>query len=279
MDLSQVKLVVMDMDGTLLNSKSEVSDLFFRLYQKLTNHKIHFVAASGRQYHSIIDKLAPIKDDITIIAENGAFVTQKDKEIAKINLPIERVLDLVPILRNIDNIYFTLCGKKSAYIETYDQKFITILKEYYSEFKFVHDLTEVKEDDFFKIAVYHFESSEKYIYPAVKHFENVMQVKVSGEHWVDLSQPNANKGYALKLVQDKLGISVNETMVFGDYNNDLEMLRLAHFSYAMENAHPNVKKEARFSSKSNDQAGVEIILEQLLKALTNVNQRNFLLKE
>ena len=266
MDLSQIKLVVMDMDGTLLNSKSEVSDQFFDLYQKLTKHKIHFVAASGRQYHSIIDKLATIKDDITIIAENGAFVAQKDKELAKINLPLERVLELIPVLRNIDDIYFTLCGKKSAYIETYDENFITILKEYYSEYKFVNDLTKIKDDDFFKIAIYHFESSEKYIYPAVKHFEKIMQVKVSGEHWVDISQPNANKGYALKLVQDRLGIGVDETMVFGDYNNDLEMLRLAHFSYAMENAHPNVKKEARYKTKSNDEAGVEIILENLLKA-------------
>jgi len=266
MDLSKVKLVVMDMDGTLLNSKSEVSDRFFSLYQKLTKHKIHFVAASGRQYHSIIDKLAIIKDGITIIAENGAFVAQKDQELLKINLPLEKVRKLIPVLRNIDNIYFTLCGKKSAYIETSDHKFIAILKEYYSEYKFVSDLTKVKEDDFFKIAVYHFESSEKYIYPAVKHFEKIMQVKVSGQHWVDLSQPNANKGNALKLVQHKLGISVDETMVFGDYNNDLEMLRLAHFSYAMGNAHPNVKKEARFATKSNDEAGVEAILELLLKA-------------
>jgi len=266
MDLSRIKLVVMDMDGTLLNSKSEVSDQFFNLYQKLTKHEIHFVAASGRQYHSIIDKLATIKDDITIIAENGAFVVQKDKELAKINLPLQRVLELIPILRNIDNIYYTLCGKKSAYIETYNDEFITILKEYYSEYQFVKDLTKVKDDDFFKIAVYHFESSEKYIYPAVKHFEKIMQVKVSGEHWVDISEPNANKGYALQLVQDRLGIGVNETMVFGDYNNDLEMLRLAHFSYAMENAHPNVKKEARFQTKSNDRGGVEEILEKLLNA-------------
>ena len=266
MDISQIKLVVMDMDGTLLNSKSEVSDQFFNLYQKLTKHEIQFVAASGRQYHSIIDKLATIKDEITIIAENGAFVVQKDKELAKINLPLERVLELIPILRNIDNIYYTLCGKKSAYIETYDENFISILREYYSEYKFVADLTKIKDDDFFKIAVYHFESSEKYIYPAVKHFEKIMQVKVSGQHWVDISQPNANKGYALQLVQDRLGISIDETMVFGDYNNDLEMLRLAHFSYAMENAHPNVKREANFKTKSNDEAGVEIILEHLLKA-------------
>jgi Cof subfamily protein (haloacid dehalogenase superfamily) len=266
MDLSKIKLVVMDMDGTLLNSKSEVSDQFFNLYKKLTKYEIQFVAASGRQYHSIIDKLATIKDDITIIAENGAYVAQQNQELVKTILPIKRIHELIPILRSLNNIYFTLCGKKSAYIETYNDEFITILKEYYSKYQFVKDLTKVKDDEFFKIAVYHFKNSEKYIYPAVKHFEKIMQVKVSGKHWVDISQPNANKGYALQLVQDRLGISVDETMVFGDYNNDLEMLRLAHFSYAMENAHPNVKKEARYTTKSNDSGGVEEILEKLLNA-------------
>ena len=70
--------------------------------------------------------------------------------------------------------------------------------------------------------------------------------------------------FALTIISCKAQIIAVED--YKDYNNDLEMLRLAHFSYAMENAHPNVKKEARFSTKSNDQAGVEIILEQLLNA-------------
>jgi len=266
MNLSQVKLVVTDMDGTLLNSKGQVSSTFFELYYELIKHNVHFVAASGRQYFSIVDKLDTIKNEITIIAENGGFVAQKDKELVKTNLPLSRVLELTPILRSIDNVYFTLCGKKSAYIETKDQRFISILKEYYSKFTFVDDLTKVDDDDFFKMAAYHFESSEKYIYPKVKHLEDKMQVKVSGQHWVDIAQPNANKGYALKILQDKLGITKKETMVFGDYNNDLEMLELADFSYAMKNAHPNVKKAARFETKSNDEEGVEFILEQLLRA-------------
>ena len=58
MDLSKVKLVVSDMDGTLLNSKGEVSKLFFELFHQLKNKDILFCAASGRQYNSIIDKLA-----------------------------------------------------------------------------------------------------------------------------------------------------------------------------------------------------------------------------
>ena len=70
MELSAVKMVVTDMDGTLLNSKSEVSDRFFELFEELQEHQVNFVAASGRQYSSIFDKLERIQDRIAIVAEN-----------------------------------------------------------------------------------------------------------------------------------------------------------------------------------------------------------------
>ena len=56
-------------------------------------------------------------------------------------------------------------------------------------------------------------------------------------------------------------------MVFGDYNNDLEMMERSYYSYAMENAHPNVKKAARFITKSNNEAGVEMVLASLLEKI------------
>ena len=69
MDLSQIKMVVTDMDGTLLNSSHQASNRFFNLFRELQKRDIHFVAASGRQYKSILDKLDPIKDNITVIAK------------------------------------------------------------------------------------------------------------------------------------------------------------------------------------------------------------------
>ena len=89
-------------------------------------------------------------------------------------------------------------------------------------------------------------------------------MKVSGEHWVDLSGLETHKGNALQKLQDQLGVDKSQTMVFGDYNNDLEMLQLADFSFAMANAHPNVKKTANYSTKSNDELGVESILEKVI---------------
>ena len=272
--MSQIKLVVSDMDGTLLNSKGEVSNNFYSLFKELQKQNIRFVAASGRQYYSIVDKLHPIKDDIYIIAENGG-IAKKGKTILHHNyFQNDVVFQLITLLRGIDNVYSVICGEKKAYIETKDQRFIQLLSEYYSEYELVEDLLQVKDDNFFKIAIYHFESSEKYIYPHLKHLDNNVQVKVSGHHWVDLSHIDTHKGQALKKLQENLSISEDETMVFGDYNNDLEMMQLSYYSYAMENAHPNVKKIARFQTKSNDEEGVETVLEQLLKALLTESSKD-----
>ena len=267
MDFSKVKLVVTDMDGTLLNSNHEVSPKFFILFNELKKNNIHFIAASGRQYYSIVDKLNKIKDDITIIAENGAFAMQGENELFTSGLSLDHVLKTVQLLRTIKNTHIVLCGKKAAYIETKDEKFVSMFQQYYAKYKTVDDLTKLTDDAFFKIAAYHFDSSETHILPNVKQLKNEMQVIVSGQNWLDISHNNANKGFALNILQNQLNISKEETMVFGDYNNDLKMLELADFSYAMENAHPNVKKTANYLTKSNDEEGVEQILEKVIEAL------------
>jgi hypothetical protein len=226
MNLSKVKLVVSDMDGTLLNSKGEVSPLFFKLFTKLQKHHIHFCAASGRQYNSIVHKLAPIKENITIIAENGGIVKQQDNLLLLNKLATEKIAEIIPILRTIKDTYIVLCGKDTAYIETTDQHFVSMFDEYYTTFKTVPDLTKVVSDsDFLKIAIYHFESSEKHIYPKIEHLKNKYLLKISGKNWLDISDIKANKGNALRAVQKKLNITKEETMVFGDYHNDIEMLQ------------------------------------------------------
>jgi hypothetical protein len=267
MNLSKVKLVVSDMDGTLLNSKGEVSPLFFNLFTKLQKHHIHFCAASGRQYNSIVHKLAPIKENITIIAENGGIVKQQDNVLLLNKLAPEKITEIIPILRTIKDTYIVLCGKDTAYIETTDQHFVSMFDEYYTTFKTVSDLTKVVSDsDFLKIAIYHFESSEKHIYPKIEHLKNKYLLKISGKNWLDISDTKANKGNALRAVQKKLNITKEETMVFGDYHNDIEMLQEATFSFAMKNAHKDIKKTANYGTESNDCFGVERMLEKLIEA-------------
>jgi Cof subfamily protein (haloacid dehalogenase superfamily) len=266
MDFSNIKLIVTDMDGTLLNEKNEVSPRFFQQFEELKKHDIHFVAASGRQYQSILSKLDPIKNEISIIGENGGIMQHANETKVLLKLTDSDVQHCISLLRLVKDCFIVLCGRKSAYIESSSAKFMTQLKTYYSEVEQVEDLTQVTDDDFVKIAVYHFESSEAYIYPQVQNLIDSYQVVVSGQNWLDISHIKSNKAYALKMIQNDLGVTLNETMVFGDYNNDIGMLKLARLSFAMKNAHPNVIKIANYQTKSNTEEGVEDILEKLLKS-------------
>lgn len=263
MNLSKVKMVVSDMDGTLLNSNHEVSALFFELFEKLKKRNILFVAASGRQYDSIVHKLEPIKNEILVIAENGALVKEKEKEL--LVTPIQNNLksSLLSRIENINGAHAMLCGKYNAYLDGKSLPFLEQLREYYASYEIHNDFSTVT-DEIIKIAVYHDVSAEDHIYPAMKDLEDLIKVKVSGLNWVDLNHTDANKGFALEKMQARFGISPEETMVFGDYNNDLEMLGKAKYSFAMENAHPNVIEVANYRTTNNDDFGVERVIEKLL---------------
>ncbi len=251
------------MDGTLLNSNHEVSDRFFELFEELKERNIVFVAASGRQYNSIIDKLHSIKNDIIVIAENGGLVMHRANELLSTPLKRDMCDKVLETIEATADIHPVLCGKRNAFLTEKSGFSIEMLRQYYSKFEIVDDLYKI-DTEILKIAIYHFECSEKHVYPVVKHLEDEFKVKVSGTNWVDVSSPNANKGFALQKVQELYSIDPKETMVFGDYNNDLEMLAMADFSFAMENAHLNVKKAAKYTTSSNDDFGVERVLERLV---------------
>lgn len=266
MDLSNVKLVVTDMDGTLLNSNHEVSNRFFELFKKLKHHNILFVVASGRQRNSILDKLAAVENDIIVVAENGGLVTKNDEVLLSTAIENKNIVLIDNLLKTIPDVNAVYCTKDRAYTSSKSEKLLGLLNLYYSNFKTVDSIYDV-EEPIYKIALYHEISSEQYLYPHLKHLEANFKVKVSANHWVDISESNANKGYALQLIQKMHGISPNETLAFGDYNNDIEMLNSAYYSYAMENAHPFVKETANFMTKTNDEFGVEAILQLLVEKL------------
>ncbi len=265
MNLANVKLVVSDMDGTLLNSKHEVSSLFFELFEKMKQHDILFVPASGRPLYGILDKLASIKDDLIIVAENGGIVVQQDEVLLSTPINDEDLKQINTLITSANEAEVVFCTKEKAFTASKSKKLLTLLAEYYANFQLIDSIEEISEP-VYKTAIYHEVSSEKYLYPHFQHLENNYKVKVSANHWVDISANNANKGYAVELLQKNFNISPEETMIFGDYNNDIEMLKTAYFSYAMENAHPLVKETANFSTKSNNHFGVENILSLLVEA-------------
>lgn len=250
-----IKLIATDMDGTLLNDKNEISKDFYKVFEELKKKDVIFAAASGRQYYNLLKRFEDVADDMMFIAENGTFVIYKGEELLLNALDKEVAKELIDIGRSIEGAYVILCGKKSAYIENTDKRFIEETEKYYEEYKIVDDLTKA-EDDILKIAICDFLGSETNSNAYYKDYRDKLQVSISGAIWLDIMAKGVNKGVAINKLQEILNIAHEETMVFGDYLNDLEMMESAYHSYAMENAHDDLKKVARFRAKRNTEDGV-----------------------
>jgi Cof subfamily protein (haloacid dehalogenase superfamily) len=255
-----IRLVVTDMDGTLLNDEKQLPADFWPLIEHLRRRGILFAPASGRQYYTLEREFAELADEMVFIAENGSIVMRGGHEVSSDCLAREDALRVVHALRaaaagGIDG-GIIVCGKQSAYIERSDPAFFDQVDRYYARLQIVDDLTTVIDDDVLKIAVYDFGSAEHGTLPHLTDFMTSHQVVVSSEHWLDVNTRTANKGRAVTALQSALGISPAQTMVFGDFLNDLEMMDTADYAFAMHNAHPLLHERARFVAPSNNDNGV-----------------------
>ena len=255
-----IRLVIADMDGTLLNDEKELHAQFWPLVDELHRRGVLFCPASGRQYYTLLDEFADIADEMVFIAENGAIVMRSGVEISSDCLSPDDARQLIVALRQAiaagADAGVVVCGKKTAYIERSDEAFLAGVEPYYRRLNIVEDLLTVLDgDDVLKIAVFDLESSER-IEPSMRPFATTHQVTVSGEHWLDITSSTANKGSAIERLQDALGVTSSQTMVFGDYLNDLEMMDTADYSFAMDNAHPLLRSRASYIAPANTDNGV-----------------------
>ncbi len=260
-----IKLIVSDMDGTLVDSNHKINEEFWEVLEKLKERGIKFIVASGRRYDNLLDKFIEHKEDIIFIAENGALGMEKGKELFSDVLEKDKIAEFVKLGRTIPNAATILSGKKAGYMEKGNELAYKEASIGMNDLKLVDNLLDV-EDEILKVAIFEKESSYDNLYPYYKKFEDTHTVVVSGKFWMDIMSKGVNKGSALEKIQNYLNIDKSETAVFGDYLNDLEMSKKAKKAFAMENGHDELKKIATHSAKSNDENGVvEAIKEYILK--------------
>lgn len=252
-----IKLIFSDMDGTLLDERGELPPDFDEVMQALQRKNVLFAPASGRQYYTLLHQFEAYKDAFVFIAENGTYAVHRSEELFASALPSAVVAEMLSIAERIPETHTVLCGKQSAYIKPGAALFEKEVEKYYVRCQIVEDFAAVR-DDILKIAVCDLSEggAENNAFRRFAAFRDRFQIAVSSHLWMDIMNPGVNKGTAAQYVQKLLGISPEECMAFGDYLNDTELLRAAHYSYAMENAHPRIRETARFLAKSNRENGV-----------------------
>ncbi|WP_258027822.1 Cof-type HAD-IIB family hydrolase [Microbacterium testaceum] len=261
-----IRLIAVDMDGTLLDGEGNIPAPLWTLLPRLAERGVAFVPASGRQLATLQRSFGDAADEMTFIAENGAYVVSKGVEVSSDSIDRVVVERVIRHLRDLGQrgyeLGVVLCGKRSAYIERTDDAFRAEADAYYAALEAVDDVLAV-DDDILKIAIYDFAVAEHSVAPALDEIARTHRVVVSGRHWVDIMNVDVDKGAALRRLQKGLGLTSAQTAAFGDYLNDLEMLDAADWSYAMREAHPEVVARARYRAPSHLDHGVLTTIDEL----------------
>ena len=266
--MKNVKLVATDMDGTLLTNEKKMPAETIPLVKQLLERGIMFAVSSGRLYHNLVRFYEEVVDDITIIAENGALVMDKGEIVYSSVIAPENVREITREVRKIPGTRITMCGLHSGYIfaTDIDEMLKEMAQTYFVKCKIISSLDDIPHDEqILKFAIF----DEKFnaletIGNGLAHLSDKYQVAVSGSEWADIMNVGVNKGVAIKALQERYRITPKETMVFGDQQNDYEMMQQGHYSYAMANAVDQVKEISNFEAPSNEDEGVLKILKQLL---------------
>ena len=121
----------------------------------------------------------------------------------------------------------------------------------------------IGKDIIAKIAIFIEEYRAEEVYDSLSGIPETIAPVLSGDSWIDVANKSVSKGSAMEAIQQSLGVSREESMAFGDYLNDYDLLLSCGESYAMENAHPKLKGIAKHVTASNDEDGVMKILRQI----------------
>lgn len=264
-----IRLIASDIDGTLI--KDSTPDLYPEMVdtiRELKKRDILFCAASGRQYESIRNVFRDIKEGIIFIAENGAQIRYQEKDIRLTLMKREYAEAIIRQLREYDGICDIMVSTPNGgLVESRNKAFVDLLTYgYRNKFTLVDDVLE-EDAEIIKIAVYQKDSirelGESVLIP---QWGDKVKACMSGDEWVDFMDLSVDKGKALSFIQDYFHISKDETMAFGDNNNDIGMMRAAAESYAVENAREEVKAAAKHVCPSYLEKGVYQVVKDLILA-------------
>ena len=273
----QYKLICIDMDGTLLNSRHKVSEASKTAIKKAHEMGVHIVISTGRMYTdaAYFSELIGVKSPV--IASNGALIKEKDKDdiIYKSVMESSVTFEILDILAEYDlrPIFYT---PEKAYFGSFADKLFfeyarltgIISKSadliYVKSIKQWHDIFEKEESNIIKCEL---------MYRDIHRIRNIrdkllkndeIELSSSSKYNIEINCKGVSKGKAVEVLADYLNIKRNEIIAIGDSENDLSMIAYAGMGVAMGNAIDQVKLKAKFVTDTNDNDGVAKAINELI---------------
>lgn len=272
------KAIFVDLDGTLLNSKKNISARNLKCLNDFIASGVHVVIATGRTIKSVKKVASDLNLSAPIITLNGNDIRRNfsddysmllsfiDDNLKHAIFAMSREMLNNPLEVSIQNILVdTSNGFYCLHPHLLDSNEFST--HYDSEVKVLDLDNPPIESVVSTLFLLTPESNREWFLKTqgemfLKNF-NAKFCTFNGWPWIEIGSPQVNKGTAMQYVCDYLGIELKDVIAFGDGENDVEMLEGAGLGVAMANADQHALKIAKARALSNDEDGVSIFLERL----------------
>lgn len=266
-DLNTIKIVVTDLDGTLLNSKSALSDANLQSILKTKENGVRVFFATGRTVTSVKGLLGDVLVKHNISVFPGVYLNGSTTYDEKEQLLVNRYIP-----EDLKNEIFSFIKQHNLNKRTlwYDNKgnYCIELNKYTESVTKLKDTTPkvMEEEEIQKLTVYQIclcLDPENFgdIYKKCKdQFSEKLSVRNSLGSYVEMFHKHSNKYEGIKKICEFYNTSVDHVLVCGDGENDIEMLKEMKYSVAVDNASSQVKKAAKYLGPNNDENAVFHIL-------------------
>ena len=111
-----IKLILSDMDGTLLDENNQLPAEFDEVMEELHKRGVQFAPASGRQYYSLLKSFPEYEDKFIFVSDNGTIVRQHGKELFSDIIEHDVAREIFNSVNEVEGVYNVLCGKETVYL-------------------------------------------------------------------------------------------------------------------------------------------------------------------
>lgn len=261
-----IKLIASDMDGTLLDSHKKISARTATAVKKAMESGKMFIIATGRMYISARPYAEQLGLDVPIVTYNGALVRGSKSG---------KIFYEHPIKKEIAQRVLDFCKEKGYYLQFYvgDKCYIKEANDYSAGYERIQTikltpignaLYQAVGSPYKILLMSEREDHEAMMQEFKDNFSDVLHITSSHPQFVELLDPEVNKWATICKLAAQYNICQEQIMCLGDSGNDYEMVANAGWGVAVANAEPEVKQAAKYITKSNDEDGVAIAIEQVL---------------
>lgn len=282
-----MKLIALDLDGTTLNSKNEISEENILAIKKAQQQGHVVMALSGRSPESINNQLIKYGLDCPLGANNGTAVFADGKLLELTSLTLSQTKKIALELDKEFMPYKISTNKGVFAPKDWSERLERVLssgrvpQEYLENEnypKYTKSPTELGQSVFYEIEEVISDKEltvQKFLIlgfdPEQKkrlqlYFSSIEEIYVTAStpFNLEVTNINGNKGNGLKVMASHFNIPLEDTVAIGDENNDIPMFKVAGLSIAMENAKEEAKEHSHLVTLTNDENGVAYAIEKYI---------------